>query len=449
LEKRRVVTSFLEREGKILLLKRSSKVGTYKGRWAGVSGYVDDNEELLHAALREIEEETELPRNEVKLLRAGKLLPIPDATNNILWLVKPYLFRIHTDKIRVDWEHQEYRWIKPEDLEGYETVPMLGETLERVMELHPKPVILDSEVMEGSRRIISDRTHGATWLAGEALRVAKLASERCEATDVGDYVRYLKVVIDELMRTRASMAPLTSSLSLLFHDIDEASKAGSLSQLKTLTASKVEALTMKLKEAMFDTAKYASQLIKDGDTVMTHSYSSTILEALREAFQQGKHFKTVITESRPLFEGRITAKELSKLGVPVELIVDSTAAYFVSSVDKVLVGADSVLADGSIINKAGTYSIALAAKDSGVSFYAATQKVKYDVRSYLGEKVTLEEKDSSEVWEETVLGVKVRNLYFDVTPASYLSGIVTEDGMVKPEEMTTQIEAMLPHMYLG
>ncbi len=71
---------------------------------------------------------------------------------------------------------------------------------------------------------------------------------------------------------------------------------------------------------------------------------------------------------------------------------------------------------------------ALAAKAAGVPFYAVTQKVKYGFRSYLGEKVILEEKDSSEVWEETVLKVKIRNLYFDVTPACYLSGIVTEAG---------------------
>ena len=128
LQEKQVVTCFLESENKILLLRRSEQVGSYQGRWAGVSGYIDKTAD--EQALVEIEEETSLCREDLKLIKRGKPLPIKDEKLGVKWIVHPYLFHIKDrDKIKIDWEHKETRWIKPEDIDSYETVPKLKETL--------------------------------------------------------------------------------------------------------------------------------------------------------------------------------------------------------------------------------------------------------------------------------------------------------------------------------
>ncbi|MBS7643202.1 NUDIX pyrophosphatase [Candidatus Bathyarchaeota archaeon] len=128
-----VVTVFLEHGGKILKVRRSSKVGTYQGKWAGVSGYIEENEEPYQTALKEISEEVGLTAKDVKLIKTGRVLLVPDEENGILWKVHPFLFKSTTREIKIDWEHGEYKWIEPGEIIRYETVPMLKETLENVM----------------------------------------------------------------------------------------------------------------------------------------------------------------------------------------------------------------------------------------------------------------------------------------------------------------------------
>ena len=131
LPEKQVVTCFLESENEILILRRSEQVGSYQGRWAGVSGYIDKTAD--EQALVEIEEETSLCGEDLKLIKRGKPLPIKDERLGVKWVVHPFLFHIKDrDKIKIDWEHKETRWIKPEDIDSYETVPKLKETLARV-----------------------------------------------------------------------------------------------------------------------------------------------------------------------------------------------------------------------------------------------------------------------------------------------------------------------------
>jgi len=133
LQEKRVVTCFLESDSEILILRRSEQVGSYQGRWAGVSGYIETTAD--EQALTEIAEETCLSQEDLKLIRKGKPLPIEDKKLRVKWVVHPYLFHIKDrGKIKIDWEHKETRWIKPGDIDSYQTVPMLKETLARVYE---------------------------------------------------------------------------------------------------------------------------------------------------------------------------------------------------------------------------------------------------------------------------------------------------------------------------
>ena len=133
LPEKEAVTSFLESNREILILLRSERVSTYRGRWAGVSGSIDKDKTADEQALVEIEEETGLSKEDIELIRKGEPLLIDDAKLGFRKIIHPYLFQIRDrDKIKIDWEHKEARWIKPEDIENYQTVPMLKETLARV-----------------------------------------------------------------------------------------------------------------------------------------------------------------------------------------------------------------------------------------------------------------------------------------------------------------------------
>jgi 8-oxo-dGTP diphosphatase len=135
LQEKKVVTCFLESDGEILILRRSNRVGTYQGKWAGVSGYIESESTADEQAFTEIQEETRLSAGDVKLIQKGESLNADDEKLGVRWIVHPYLFHIaDRKKVRIDWEHKESRWIKPEEIVDYETVPQLKEALERVME---------------------------------------------------------------------------------------------------------------------------------------------------------------------------------------------------------------------------------------------------------------------------------------------------------------------------
>lgn len=132
-QEKQAVTVFLESEGEILILLRSQHVGTYQGKWGGVSGSVDEDMTPDEQALLEIEEETGLSREDFELTRKGEPLLIDDIVLGVRKVVHPYLFHVKDrNKVKIDWEHKQMRWIEPGDMDNYETMPKLKETLAQV-----------------------------------------------------------------------------------------------------------------------------------------------------------------------------------------------------------------------------------------------------------------------------------------------------------------------------
>jgi 8-oxo-dGTP diphosphatase len=127
-----VVTCFLLQHSRILLLKRSQQVGTFKGRWAAVSGYIESDADCQ--SLVEIEEETGFSPADMELLKKGPTIEVDDTQNGVRWIIHPYLYKVITHKpVRIDWEHDEFRWIAPQQLVFFETVPGLAEALSNVL----------------------------------------------------------------------------------------------------------------------------------------------------------------------------------------------------------------------------------------------------------------------------------------------------------------------------
>lgn len=143
LERKHVVTCFLENNNRILILKRSEKVGSYRGQWAGVSGYMESND--IEQACTEIKEETGLNKADIEIRAKGSPLEITDNKMGRKWIVHPFLFHVKSPgKIKIDWEHIESQWIEPEDIDKFDTVPGLGKALNRVLKT-PKSQAISRE----------------------------------------------------------------------------------------------------------------------------------------------------------------------------------------------------------------------------------------------------------------------------------------------------------------
>jgi len=128
-QERHVVTGIVKRKGDVLLLRRSAKVGSFAGRWAGVSGFIKEQETEEEAALREMEEETGLRH----VLPARRLDPMKFRDQDIVWCVHPFLFEINRESVQIDWEHDAYEWVPIEKLPDYETVPGLQRVISKLL----------------------------------------------------------------------------------------------------------------------------------------------------------------------------------------------------------------------------------------------------------------------------------------------------------------------------
>ncbi len=191
-----------------------------------------------------------------------------------------------------------------------------------------------------------------------------------------------------------------------------------------------------------------AQLINDGDTVLTHCNAGalatagygTALGVIRAAVESGKRINVIADETRPRLQGmRLTAWELKLLGIPVTVITDNMAGYVMRKglVNCVIVGADRIAANGDVANKVGTYSVAILARTHGIPFYVAAPMSTVDLSLPSGEMIPIEERSPEEVTHISGIriapeGISVLNPAFDVTPAEYVTAIITEFGIIKP-----------------
>lgn len=209
----------------------------------------------------------------------------------------------------------------------------------------------------------------------------------------------------------------------------------SIPELKKRIATDEERYLRKLEAAVANIAEFGAMLIPEGALVVTHCHSSTVTAVLKKAHAEGKDLRVVCCETRPRFQGRITAEELAGAGMDVTLTVDMGVNKFMKKADMVLVGADAITAMGDLINKVGTSALARIARMNDVSFYSAAELYKYDPLTIYGVRERIEERDPAEVWEKPPRRVRISNPAFDATAARYINGYITEMGVVPPQAL--------------
>ena len=422
----RVVTAFLAHNGKILLLKRSSTVRTYPRRWTGISGSIEqDDKSPDERVLKEIKEETGLCAEDLQFVRKGKPVRIEDAKR--LWMVFPFLYNVpNPDKIYTNWENTKKQWIEPDEITTYHTIPNLAQTLDSVY--------LRRGLAKQVADIETDREHGASELALMALHVLKGAMTDESAKSPDALLTYLSNVAWHLRMTRPSMAALTNATAfVLYHARKALNQSKQVSNLRARISEIFDEYETNCRNASHIISRETECLLADNTTILTHSYSGTVVNAILSSSKKNLHI--IVTESRPLNEGVKTAERLSEK-YDVTLITDAQAGHFIGQSDIVLIGADTVLSDGTVVNKVGTHLIALAAEWQNVPVYVLCQTDKLQPLAHDNvPTIELEEKDGSEVISERVENVNVRNIYFDFTTADLIRGIVTEHGILTTSDV--------------
>lgn len=291
-------------------------------------------------------------------------------------------------------------------------------------------------------KIEQDNTSGAVELTRKGAAVLALLTEETTAPETSQFLSELLSVGRKLIKAQPSMAPLFNLVNTVLSSVDTAEDAKEArNTAKAAAQNFATAVSVRGEKIGLE----ALSLISDGSTVLTHSHSSTVLGAFLLARARGRGFQVLCTESRPMEEGQELARELAQEGIEATLIIDSAVSHFVSQVDVVMVGADSISRPG-LVNKIGTYGVALASTAHEVPFYTLCGTEKFLPLDY--PYLEIQQKDPREVWDDYPEGVTVVNYYFDVTPLEYVSGLVTEKGILVRSEVEEMLSRLKVHKLL-
>lgn len=273
------------------------------------------------------------------------------------------------------------------------------------------------------KRLRADHERGASQLARMALGYLAEAARDESITNVAALRAELDEFAADLAAARPSMVPIEHLVATWRRQVG-ALADDELAVMRSAYVEHAQALVARSQQAAAAAAARAAALIPSGATVLTHSLSSTVREVLGQVQDRAA---VIFTESRPRLEGHRFGQWLSAGDLKGQLITDAQLGHFAGQADVALVGADAVLADGAVVNKVGTYLLALAARDHGLPFYVCCESFKHTRRT--ADDISLEEMDPSELAAPEMPGILVRNVYFDITPARLVSAWIDEDGV--------------------
>jgi len=285
-----------------------------------------------------------------------------------------------------------------------------------------------------AKDIKSITIQGATKIAEAAIKALEHVAKTSKAKTKSQMILELEKAKILLYATRPTEPLMRNSLRFIVANAKE-SKFEDIDDLRKLVSVAGKDILNKIYAAKKRIGEFAGNKIEEGMTVFTHCHSSTVIDAFRHAKSQGKKFSVICTESRPLFQGRTTAKELIEIGIPVTMIIDSNVSAHIKKADMVMVGADLITSDMNFVNKVGTQNVAYGAKRVGVPLYVCTDLAKYDPETMFGKTEEIEQRSPDEVWKGAPKKLKIVNPAFDVVPRELATAYITQEGVLAPESM--------------
>jgi len=293
------------------------------------------------------------------------------------------------------------------------------------------------------------KLRGAPLIGVAAAYGLALTAFHSKAKNKENLIREIEESAEILRKTRPTAVNLFWAINRIVKKAHETS--GDAKAVAKATTEEAQRMADEDVEVNRRIGEHGSKLIGDGDVVLTHCNAGslatvdygTALGVIRAAWNQGKQIKVIATETRPKLQGaRLTVYELKRDGIPVTLITDSMVGYVMSKqlVNQAVVGADRIVRD-AVINKIGTYNIAVLAHEHGIPFYVAAPTSTMDLSHTSGDAV-IEQRNPEEVTHlrsERIApkDIEVINPAFDITPMKYVSGIITEAGVLSPEDLKT------------
>jgi len=298
--------------------------------------------------------------------------------------------------------------------------------------------VIDPKIHNLIRDLKEDNESGANELVSNAIEIINAQLELIEEPD-RNIEELIHKLSKEIIQTRSSMAPLINLIGFLISNIPTITKKQIGKRLKKY----LEIREQKQKELEQVFISFLRGQKKKPLKIMLISYSSTIINILNKIKDLDLEF--FVLESRPLLEGHRTAKLLSQR-FPTNLIIDAAMSDFIEQSDLVLIGADSVLKDGSIINKVGTKTLTFLAKSRGIKVYVVGDSFKYNLRSHFCNDLVIERKPPEEIYKvkEEKRNLKIHNYYFDITPTNYVKGIISEFGVLIMHDFLKNVKKEIP-----
>ena len=290
------------------------------------------------------------------------------------------------------------------------------------------------------------QVQGARNVAIAAVKAIQTQAEQTKAKNKTQFLSELKEAQKIFSASRETEPLMRNAICWIITQVQSAKteKVDVLSQNVIANASQFLKDLEASKERI---AEIGAKRIRDGSVVFTHCHSSTVTRLLAKAKTEGKNFKVICTETRPAFQGRITAKELVDLGIETTFIVDSAARTFMGNVNLVIVGADAITSEGNVVNKIGSSGIAVLANEARVPLYVVSELLKFDPETLKGECEKIEQRSPSEVWSDAPEKLLVRNPAFDVTPNRYIHGLICEEGIIPPQSIVEVIRRRHPWLF--
>ena len=296
------------------------------------------------------------------------------------------------------------------------------------------------DLQDTAEKIRSMEIRGAALIGRDAALALKDFALSIEPSGIDEFNAEVGRAAEILLDTRPTAVSLSNAIRMVMRyqgdDLDSARRS---------LAKNADDFVERSLLAVERIGKIGSRRVRDGDVILTHCNSSVALSIIKTAHDSGKDIRVIATESRPRYQGHLTIKALDSWGITTELVVDSAVRTVINEVDEVIVGADVVTANGSLVNKIGTAQIALAAHEARTSFMVAAETYKFSPQTLMGELVPIEMRAAEEVYPEIseLKHVRVRNPAFDVTPHQYIDVICTEVGAIPPEMSYIVIKEML------
>jgi ribose 1,5-bisphosphate isomerase len=279
---------------------------------------------------------------------------------------------------------------------------------------------IPDEIYAAIEKMRADREGGASQLARASAEVLKEYAKKSAAEHPQEFMSELRYVGKRIEEAKP-MGAIPNAAAFIVYHVHSRAKDADTETLRKITVEEADSFISGSLSAVHYIAEHGAGLI--AGRVLTHSWSSTVIEIFKKAKENRNNFEVIATESRPGEYGKKVRAALDKAGIPSKLILDSEAGAVMRKIDKVLVGADSILANGALINAVGTSQIAYAAKNSGVPFYVASEILKVDARS----------KEKAEGWFEIPEEKGDVIIYhFDKTEPRYITSVITERGLLSP-----------------